>query len=70
MEVAINAFRLLGLVMTVVGLWLVAGGMRVVVSGRIDERKRSAGSLKRGLPILVVGLAILFGSSWLASAGP
>ena len=66
-EVLINVLRILGLVLTVAGLWLAAGGMRVVVSGRIDERRRSSGSLKRGLPILVVGLALLFGASWLAS---
>lgn len=70
MELAINVLRLLGLVITLAGLWMVAGGMRVVVSGRIDERKRSAGSLKRGLPILIVGLLLLFGASWLINLRP
>ena len=69
MELAANVLRLIGLLLTFVGLWQVAGGMRVVVSGRIDERKRSAASLKRGLPILLVGLALLFGTSWLMRVG-
>jgi hypothetical protein len=64
-EVIANVLRFVGLLLTLVGLWLVAGGLRVVVSGRIDERKRSAGSLKRGLPMLIVGMALLFGVSWL-----
>jgi hypothetical protein len=53
--------------MTLTGLWWSAGGMRVVVSGRIDERRRSAKSLKWGLPVLIVGLVLLFGGSWLAN---
>ena len=53
------------LLATFVGLWFSAGGMRVVVSGRIDERRRSAGSLKRGLPLLAFGLILLFGGTWL-----
>jgi hypothetical protein len=67
MEAFLNVLRFLGLVITLAGLWMVAGGMRVVVSGRIDERKRSTGSLKRGLPVLIVGLVLLFGVSWLLS---
>jgi hypothetical protein len=60
-----NAVRFVGLVVTVIGLWFSAGGMRVVVSGRIDERHRSASSLKRGLPLLALGLLLLFGGTWL-----
>jgi hypothetical protein len=60
-----NAVRFAGLLVTVVGLWLSVGGMRVVVSGRIDERRRSASSLKRGLPTLGFGLLLLFGGTWL-----
>ena len=56
-----------GLLLTLIGLWFSAGGMRTVVSGRIDERKRSAGALKRGLPLVVVGLAMLFGGFWLVN---
>jgi len=48
-------------------LWLSAGGMRTVVSGRIDERRRSANSLKLGFPLLIAGLLLLFGGMWLAN---
>lgn len=65
LEVIGNLLRFAGLVVTIVGLWLSASGMRVVVSGRIDERRQSAGSLKRGLPLLAVGLVLLFVGSWL-----
>ena len=66
LEVLANALRLIGLLVTVAGLWFSAGGMRVVVSGRIDERRKSAKSLKLGLPMLAVGVVLLFGGSWLA----
>jgi hypothetical protein len=66
LELLGNVLRFAGLLLTIVGLWLSAGGMRVVVSGRIDERRKSAGSLKRGLPLLVGGLLLLFGGSWVA----
>jgi hypothetical protein len=59
-----NVIRLVGLALTVMGLWFSAGGMRVVVSGRIDERRRSANSLKRGIPLLIVGLLLLVGGTW------
>lgn len=62
-----NLLRLVGLFLTMSGLWFSAGGLRVVVSGRIDERKQSAKSLKFGLPLLIVGLLLLFGGTWLAS---
>ena len=61
--------RIIGLVLIVYGLWKSAGGMRVVVSGRIDERKRASKSLKIGLPLLVLGLAVEFLGMWLASLG-
>jgi hypothetical protein len=60
-----NLLRFSGLILTVLGLWFCAGGMRVLVSGRIDERRRSANSLKRGLPLLAVGLLLLVGGTWL-----
>lgn len=56
-----NAVRLVGLFLTVSGLWFSAGGMRVVVSGRIDERRKSAKSLKFGLLLLAVGVIVLVG---------
>jgi hypothetical protein len=62
-----NLLRLVGLFFTVSGLWFSAGGLRVVVSGRIDERKRSAKSLKLGLPLLTAGLLLLFCGTWLAN---
>jgi hypothetical protein len=61
--------RLVGFMLTVWGLWKSAGGMRVVVSGRIDERNRAAKSLKVGLPLLIFGLVLLFFGSWLAARG-
>ena len=67
MEVVGNVVRLVGLAVTFVGLWLSAGGLRVVVSGRIDERRRSANALKWGLPLLAFGLSLLAGGTWLAN---
>jgi hypothetical protein len=63
------ALRLAGFVLTVWGLWKSVGGMRVVVSGRIDERNRAANSLKSGLPLLIIGLILLFFGSWLTAEG-
>ena len=59
--------RFAGLAAAVVGLWYSAGGLRMVVSGRIDERKTSAQSLKRGLPLLITGLVLFFGGTWFLS---
>jgi O-antigen/teichoic acid export membrane protein len=66
LEVLGNLLRFAGLLVTIVGLWFSASGTRIVVSGRADERRKSAGSLKRGLPLLGMGLLLLFGGSWLA----
>jgi hypothetical protein len=66
LEVLGNLLRFAGLLVTIVGLWFSASGTRIVVSGRVDERRKSAGSLKRGLPLLGMGLLLLFGGSWLA----
>jgi hypothetical protein len=59
--------RLAGLSCVLPGLFFAANGVRMVVSGRIDERKSSAGALQRGLPLLLVGVLLLFGGSWLAN---
>jgi uncharacterized membrane protein len=61
--------RFVGLMLIVYGLWKSASGMRVVVSGRIDERNRASKSLKIGLPLLALGLAVEFFGMWLASLG-
>ena len=67
LEVLAILLRLVGLAITLPGLWFAAGGMRIIVSGRIDERRRSARSLKWGLPLLVLGILLLFGGTWLAN---
>ena len=67
LEAAANVCRLVGLILVIPGLWRLAGGLRVVVSGRIDERRRSAYSLKIGLPLLIVGLLLIFGGTLLAN---
>jgi hypothetical protein len=65
-ETIANFVRFAGLAISVAGLWYLAGGMRVVVSGRIDERQRSAKSLRSGLPLLLGGLFLLSIGTWLA----
>jgi hypothetical protein len=67
LELLANVVRFVGLAVVVPGLWLLAGGLRVVVSGRIAERRRSVNSLKWGLPLFVLGLLLIFGGSWLAN---
>ena len=67
LEVLGNLVRFTGLVVTIIGLWHAAGGLRVVVSGRIDERRRSANSLRLGISLLIVGLLLLFGGTWLGN---
>jgi hypothetical protein len=65
-----NLARLLqfvGLLIVVIGLWFSARGMRVVVSGRIDERRRSASSLKLGIPLLIVGVLLSVGGAMLGN---
>ena len=66
-EIVAVVVRLVGLVCVLPGLFLAAGGVRTVVSGRIDERKSSARALQLGLPLLVAGVLLLFGGSWLAN---
>jgi hypothetical protein len=66
-ETIANIVRFTGLAVSIAGLWYLAGGMRVVVSGRIDERRRSKNGLRRGIPLLLGGLLILTLGIWLAS---
>jgi len=65
MESIANFIRFVGVIVAVVGLWFSAGGMRVVVSGRIDERRKSARSLKWGLPLLAAGGLLFVGGTLL-----
>jgi O-antigen/teichoic acid export membrane protein len=67
LETLANALRFAGLLVTALGLWFSAGGMRIVVSGRIDERRKSAKSLKLGLPLLLTGIVVLAAGTWLAN---
>ena len=62
-----NAMWLIGLLATVFGLWCVAGGLRVVVSRRPEERQRSSLSAKVGVPFVVGGVVLLFAGMWLAN---
>lgn len=65
LEALIRMLRLVGLLLLMPGLWYLAGGLRVVVSGRIDERNRSAQSLKKGCAFLAIGIFVLIGAAWL-----
>lgn len=67
MEILANILRLIGLFITVSGSWQLAGGLRDVVSGRLDERRRSAKAARIGLPLLIFGVILLFGGTWLAN---
>jgi hypothetical protein len=62
-----NAMWLVGLAATVFGLWCVAGGLRVVVSRRPEERQRSGLSAKVGVPFVMGGVVLLFAGMWLAN---
>jgi hypothetical protein len=57
--------RLAGLTLVIFGLWFTTGGVRMVVSGRIDERNGARDSLKLGLPLLCGGLFVLWFGFWL-----
>jgi O-antigen/teichoic acid export membrane protein len=65
LEFLANALRFIGFLVTIVGLWLSAGGMRVVVSGRLDERRKSAKSLRIGLSTLTAGIVLFVGGTYL-----
>jgi hypothetical protein len=66
-ETIANIVRFVGLAIAIAGLWYSAGGMRIVVSGRLDERRRSSQSLKFGLPLVAVGVLLLIGSFLIAN---
>jgi hypothetical protein len=66
-EAVANMVRFLGLLIALPALWWSAGGLRMVVSGRIDERRRSASSLILGLPLLIVAILLIISGTWLAN---
>ena len=65
LELLSIVLRLAGVTLIILGLWFSAGGLRMVVSGRIDERNTAQHSLKLGLPILGGGLVVLWFGFWL-----
>jgi uncharacterized membrane protein len=64
-EILGKLLQFVGFVVVVSGLWFSARGMRVVVSGRLDERRQSARSLVLGIPLLIIGTLLLFGGATL-----
>ena len=66
-QIVATVIRLAGLTCLLPGMFLAATGVRTIVSGRIDERKKSANALRAGLPLLVIGVVLLFGGTWLAN---
>lgn len=65
LELIAILLRLAGLTMIVFGLWYSTGGVRLIVSGRIDERNEARQSLRLGVPILVGGIVVLMFGFWL-----
>jgi hypothetical protein len=57
--------RLGGMTLVIFGLWFSSGGLRMIVSGRIDERNTAAKSLKLGLPLLGAGIALVLFGMWM-----
>jgi hypothetical protein len=66
-QILAAVLRLAGILCVLPGLFFAANGVRTVVSGRIDERSSSALALRIGLPLLIVGVLLLFGGTWLAN---
>jgi uncharacterized membrane protein len=65
LELLSIVLRLAGVTLIVFGLWFSTGGVRMVVSGRIDERNQAQHSLKLGLPLLFGGLFVVWFGFWL-----
>jgi hypothetical protein len=57
----------IGVLSAVFGIWCAAGGLRVVISNRTDEKKQSGRSARFAVLYIVVGLILSFGGLWLAS---
>lgn len=66
-QVLATLVRVVGWVCVLPGLFFAANGVRTVVSGRLDERKSSARALRLGLSLLVVGIMLVCGGTWLAN---
>jgi hypothetical protein len=66
-QVVAALVQVVGWACVVPGLFFAANGVRIVVSGRIDERQSSARALRWGLPLLVIGVVLVFGGTWLAN---
>jgi hypothetical protein len=66
-ELVARLLQFVGLLVVVFGLWNCARGMRVVVSGRIDERRESGRSLKVGIALLITGVFLLIGGVMLGN---
>jgi hypothetical protein len=61
-----HGVQLLGVLATVFGLWCAAGGLRAVVSNRVDERRQSGRTAKIAVPFIVSGVTLLLVGTWVA----
>lgn len=66
-QVLASLVRIVGWACVLPALFFAASGVRTVVSGRIDERKSSARALRLAIPLLAIGVALVFGGTWLAN---
>jgi hypothetical protein len=62
-----NAMWIVGLLSTIFGLWCAAGGLRAIVSRRIDEREQSGRAAKFAVPFIIAGITLVLGGLWLAN---
>jgi hypothetical protein len=62
-----DALLIAGVMSAVFGLWCAAGGLRVVISNRVDEQRRGGRSAKFAVSFILAGLILSFGGLWLAS---
>jgi hypothetical protein len=62
-----HALQLFGAAAVVFGLWCGAGGLRVLVSRRIDERRQSGRAAKFAVPFTIAGVGMLLLGTWLAN---